>query len=354
METNNNIHPQDPTTNQEKLILSQQKIQEKIQEIKQQQQTNLDNNNNCENNLSSIAISRKDKIKGIIAMIFIVYGIHLLFVPVVYIIWTKIIVEQNPYYLAMFIIQQVYQFKFCKKQNWFLDLGLIQCAQKYFSNFSVIKEEEIPKKKALIGCHPHGVIAFGVQLNTIDQLQIKAYLASRVILSMPISGMILRWAGIESVDAQNMKSHFKQGNSVAFLPGGFEEATLTSYNEPRVFIKSRKGFVKYALQYGYKVFPMYIFGENKLYYTFDYFLNFRMFLNKLKIPGILFLSKLGLMPDNNIHLHPVIGKGIQFPQIENPSKQQIAEYHQIYINELQNLYNRYKQKFNETQDLAVY
>ena len=39
----------------------------------------------------------------------------------------------------------------------------------------------------------------------------------------------------------------KKRKNITILPGGFEEATLTSHKEYRVFIKNRKGFVKYAL-----------------------------------------------------------------------------------------------------------
>jgi len=38
-----------------------------------------------------------------------------------------------------------------------------------------------------------------------------------------------------------------QGDNISFIPGGFEEATITSHNEYRIFIIDRKGFIKYAL-----------------------------------------------------------------------------------------------------------
>ena len=74
------------------------------------------------------------------------------------------------------------------------------------------------------------------------------------------------------------------------LPGGFEQATITCIKENRVYIKSRKGFIKYALQHGYFVYPTYSFNENKLYWTLDKFLNFRLFLNKIKMVAVIFFS----------------------------------------------------------------
>lgn len=42
------------------------------------------------------------------------------------------------------------------------------------------------------------------------------------------------------------------------VPGGYEEATLTTPKELRVYIKERKGFIKYALKYGYTIRPVII------------------------------------------------------------------------------------------------
>ena len=41
----------------------------------------------------------------------------------------------------------------------------------------------------------------------------------------------------------------------------FQEATITCKDVDRVYIKDRKGFVKYALQYGYDLVPSYTFGD---------------------------------------------------------------------------------------------
>ena len=39
----------------------------------------------------------------------------------------------------------------------------------------------------------------------------------------------------------------KNNKNISFLPGGFEEASVTSNKEYRLWINNRKGFVKYAL-----------------------------------------------------------------------------------------------------------
>ena len=54
----------------------------------------------------------------------------------------------------------------------------------------------------------------------------------------------------------------KKGKNVALVPGGFEEATLACKHENRLYIKKRKGFIKYALKHGTTLYPVFTFGEN--------------------------------------------------------------------------------------------
>lgn len=44
------------------------------------------------------------------------------------------------------------------------------------------------------------------------------------------------------------------------------------------------------------------------YETSDLFLKFRLFLNKFKIPGTLFYSRYGLLPDKNLDIVIITGK----------------------------------------------
>jgi 2-acylglycerol O-acyltransferase 2 len=99
--------------------------------------------------------------------------------------------------------------------------------------------------------------------------------------------------GIEGVNNTKFKDIMKSGENISFLPGGFEEATLTDYDRDRIFIKNRKGFIKYALDFGYNIYPCYTFEENKLFYTINRFEQFRMMLNKFKMPGTFYFSKYG-------------------------------------------------------------
>jgi hypothetical protein len=94
-------------------------------------------------------------------------------------------------------------------------------------------------------------------------------------------------------------SLMKHDKNIGLLPGGFEEATIYEHGKHRIFIKNRMGFIKYALQYGYTVWPGYTFGEELTYHSFTWGLKWRIMLNRYKIPAVIFIGKwgLGYIPD---------------------------------------------------------
>jgi hypothetical protein len=90
-------------------------------------------------------------------------------------------------------------------------------------------------------------------------------LGSRFILNAPLSGLLLRLWGIQGVHRGNMNRLMAQGKNIGLVPGGFEEATITTTKALRTFIKDRKGFIKMALKYGYKVVPTMVLGEHQVF-----------------------------------------------------------------------------------------
>jgi len=98
----------------------------------------------------------------------------------------------------------------------------------------------------------------------------------------------------------------EKGRNIAMVPGGFEEASISSKKRLTLYI--RKGFMKYALQYGYGLYPTMAFGEEKAYNVIEGFDKFKLFLNKFKIPGVFFYSKNGILPNFDIKIDYYIGK----------------------------------------------
>lgn len=109
-----------------------------------------------------------------------------------------------------------------------------------------------------------------------------------------------------------------------------------------MFISHRKGFIKYAMRYGYKIYPLFIFGENQMYQTLDKFESFRLGMNRAKVFSAIFWSRFGFIPECHCEIHTVVGKAIVLPKIDNPSDELIDKYHAIYMEKLTDLFNRHK------------
>ena len=84
----------------------------------------------------------------------------------------------------------------------------------------------------MFGVHPPSV--FGLSLlalmNAVNKGPISNLvgLSSRFALNFPITGLILKLWGVEAVDHKNLGGLMKKGKNIGLLPGGFEEATVTT------------------------------------------------------------------------------------------------------------------------------
>ena len=133
--------------------------------------------------------------------------------------------------------------------------------------------------------------------------------------------------------------------NIALPPGGFEEATLTSGDHDRVYIKKRMGFIKLALQYGYSIVPVYSFGENATYVNVQGAWNTRLKLNSFGIPAILVWGAtfLPLLPKRSKYgLYIVAGHPLELPKIENPTREEVKLWHDKYVAALVRVFEDHK------------
>ena len=70
---------------------------------------------------------------------------------------------------------------------------------------------------------------------------------ARAAVSLSPVAIPFRLWGFEPVNPTNFLKLMKKRQNILLVPGGFEEATITSDKEYRLFIKNRKGFIKYAI-----------------------------------------------------------------------------------------------------------
>ena len=135
----------------------------------------------------------------------------------------------------------------------------------------------------------------------------------------------------------------RAGENIGLIPGGFQEASLYVRGRHRVVLRRKTGFIKYALQFGYKVVPVYVFGEEQTLWKIDLLpKRFALWLNKFKVPATVFYGKYGLLPDDDIDMRVVVGEPLKLPLIPNPSAEDVSKHHARYVEALRGLFNRHK------------
>ena len=195
---------------------------------------------------------------------------------------------------------------------------------------------------------PHGVLTQGfyacISSEIFYESEIK-WLIAEMLFHIPFCKDFMYWGSAAPCTPPVMKKLMATGANVALLPGGFEEATLYKHGVHRLYIKNRQGFIKYALQYGYNLQLGYVFGEELCYWTVKIWPKLMLWLNKFKIPGVVFIGKFLFLPNPDLDMYVVIGKPLELPHIENPTKDDVNKYHKLYMEKMTELFNKYKGKF---------
>lgn len=97
--------------------------------------------------------------------------------------------------------------------------------------------------------------------------------------NMPFMKHIYTWVNAASADKKNIIRMIKSGISPVICPGGVQEVTLMENDHECVlYLKSRLGFVKLAIQQGTPIIPVFSFGLRN---TFDCWLPKNKWVQKM-------------------------------------------------------------------------
>jgi len=157
-------------------------------------------------------------------------------------------------------------------------------------------------------------------------------------------------------NAAGFKQLMSRGESVAFIPGGFQDAVVHQYGKDRTVVQRRKGFIKYCLQYGYRLHPVYTFGESETYYTFAGLQSFRLAVAENNIPMVMFFGWpwLPILPRPQSQILTYVGKGIDLPCIPEPTAADVEHWHGVYIEALRAVfYDNRKDAGYESSELEI-
>nr|XP_048273947.1 diacylglycerol O-acyltransferase 2-like protein 6 [Myodes glareolus] len=269
-----------------------------------------------------------------------------------------------------------------RRSAWVRNWTLWKYFQSYFPVKLVKTHDLSPKCNYIIVSHPHGVLSFGAFVNFATEAtgfsrifpSITPFLATlEGIFWIPIVREYVMSMGICPVSEMALKHKLTQkgsGNAVIVVVGGASEALLCRPGVSTLYLKNHKGFVKLALKTGAYLVPSYTFGENEVFNqeTFREGTWLRFFQKNFQkigkaILGLNFCTfhgrgltrgSWGFLPFN----HPIttiVGEPLPIPKINDPDKETVTKYFELYISALRKLFDQYKVEygFSETQELTI-
>ncbi|KAG7222810.1 hypothetical protein INR49_016062 [Caranx melampygus] len=230
-----------------------------------------------------------------------------------------------------------------------------------------------PRHNYVLGFHPHGVLVAGAFTNfctyTTGFRQLFPGLTSYLLMlplwfRAPFFRDYIMCAGLIPSDKDSASYPLRRkggGNAVVIAVGGAPEALDAHPGTYNVMLAKKKGFIKMAMEHGAHLVPVFSFGENEV---FDQVENqrgtwLRWTQERLQsIMGIslplfhargIFQYSFGLMPYRK-PINTVVGRPIRVERKEKPTAEELDALHQLYMDELSNLFEEHKANYGVDKD----
>lgn len=140
------------------------------------------------------------------------------------------------------------------------------------------------QQQFIFGVFPHGVssdyriLLDGMLYDLLPNLDSILTLSASILFRLPLVRELSLWTGCvdasrhvaEQILATNTSTNTNTiaKSSLLILPGGEAEQIRTMQGRERVYLQSRKGFIKLAMRYRVPVVPVYVFGVSDAYNTY--------------------------------------------------------------------------------------
>ena len=228
---------------------------------------------------------------------------------------------------------------------------------KLIGNYEIINDYKIISndKQYLIGIHPHGLFPFGsvgsfglpICNNLIELFPLrytdKLYIGiASFCFYIPILRELFLSMGAIDCSKPIIKKFIKNGYSIGLFIGGAEEAKFSGYGITNLLINKRNGFFELALENNLTVVPIYTFGNNNVYKSYDIDL-FNICYYFKRITGIWFPR--GQIIFNKINFISIFGEHIYINK-----KNDVEDLKILYIEKLKEIFNKYKFKDNSVKN----
>ncbi|GMT10471.1 hypothetical protein PFISCL1PPCAC_1768 [Pristionchus fissidentatus] len=247
----------------------------------------------------------------------------------------------------------------------------------YFPLKLVKTAELSPERNYIVGSHPHGVLSIGACATFLtDSTGFSKLFPGLTANLLTLNGQfwfpLRRDFGFTIGGAESSRTSLKwtlrnpgKGRAIGIVLGGLNESIMARPGRHDLKLLNRRGFCRFALQFGADLVPLYHFGENEL---FDQAAgNYEQGLKNMQarirnligfcppLPmgrSLLNLPWGGILPYRK-PVTSVMGKPIRVKRVENPTDLQVDLLHQKYCDALVDLFEKNKKLYDIPDDQHI-